>query len=117
MPRVFDLSSGSESDDEHGLPVDGGALAGTPRKRPRIKPSALEKAWVRNVVTAALFVVVVASIAFLVFYLRPGTSREDTSGNPGSNPNSAHIVGSTGEELGPPLKDLNPGSATPTGGR
>ena len=104
MPRVFDLASGKESDDEHGLPGDDDALPGTPRKRAKIKPSVLEKAWVRTTVTAALFVVVVASIAFLIVYLRPRGNATAT----GPNSNPGQIVGSGPNDLGPPLKDSAP---------
>src|SRR5437773_9050947 len=101
MARVFDLSSGKESDDEHGLPGD--VSTGTSRKRAKIKPSPLEKAWVRSAVTVALFVVVVASIAFLIFYLRPGGHEVDVQANTTPDP----VVGGKGANtLGPPMKDI-----------
>ena len=111
MARVFDLTSGKESDDEHGLAGDVGS--GTPRKRAKIKPSPLEKAWVRSAVTVGLFVIVAASIAFLIFYLRP-------HGNPtnsGTPSNSEQIVGGqTSDNLGPPMKDTHPGALGPPKG-
>ena len=111
MARVFDLTSGKESDDEHGLPGDVGS--GTPRKRAKIKPPLLEKAWVRSTVTVGLFVIVVASIAFLIFYLRP----HGNTTNADNTPNPDQIVGGrSSDSLGPPLKDTNPGGLGPAKG-
>jgi hypothetical protein len=111
MARVFDLTSGKESDDEQGLPGEPGSAK--PRKRAKIKPSPLEKSWVRSTVTVGLFVVVVASIAFLIFYLRP---RGNVTNSEPETSSEQIVGGRTSDNLGPPLKDANPGALGPPKG-